>query len=185
MTTILDILVTPTYSKKTLGINDISEYPDDPPIVEAPSIEISIPGFDSIILPFVPGELNVFNSASLGLSDVGIEDPIPDGIYVVRYSITPAESSYVEKTFLRVEKLQETFDTAFMKLDLANCNDLIKKQQKVTLDTINYFIQGAIASANNCSTTDAMKLYKKAYKLLHNFIQRGECCGITFPSNFY
>ena len=180
----LDFLITPTYSTSTIAITDVSTYPNDPPEVDSPSLEVSIPGFDTTTIPFVPTEINVLNSTVLGITEEG-ESPLPDGVYVFRYSVTPASVNFVEKTILRVEQLQEKFDAAFIKLDLANCNDKIKKQQKVSLDTINYFIQGAIAAANNCATNEAVQLYKKADKLLYNFTERGECCGITFPNNFY
>lgn len=184
MALILDFLIPPTYSTKLIAINDISVYENDPPIVDAPSLEVSIPGFDTIEIPFVPTELNILNSTILGITDSG-EDPLPDGVYIFRYSVTPADTSYVEKTIMRVERLQEKFDAAFMKLDMMTCGETLKKQQKVSLDTIYYFIQGAIAAANNCATDTATQLYMKADKLLYNFSQRGECCGVTFPSNFY
>lgn len=185
MALILDFLITPTYSTKTIAITDISTYNEDPPEVESPSLEISIPGFDTIIIPFVPTEQNILNSTILGITDEG-EDPLPDGVYIFRYSVAPASVNFVEKTIMRVERLQEKFDSAFMKLDMMqNCDTALTKQQKVSLDTIYYFIQGAIAAANNCATTEAVRLYQKADKLLYNFTERGECCGITFPSNFY
>lgn len=184
MALILDFLVTPTYSTKTIGINDISTYDNDPPVVDAPSLEVSIPGFDTITIPFVPNTLNIVNSTILGITDEG-ESPLPDGVYVFRYSVSPATINFVEKTIMRVEQLQEKFDAAFMKLDLMDGNSKLKKQQKVSLDTIYYFIQGAIAAANNCATTEAVRLYQKADKLLYDFTLRGECYGITFPNNFY
>jgi hypothetical protein len=186
MALILDFLITPTYSTKTIGITDVSTYENDPPTVTTPTLEVSIPGFDTITVPFVPESLNVLNSTVLELTEVGEEEqPLPDGVYVFRYSVDPSDSVFVEKTIMRVEQLQEKFDAAFMKLDLANCSDKITKQQKVSLDTIYYFIQGAIAAANNCATTEAVELYQKADKLLYNLTERGECCGITFPNNFY
>ena len=184
MTFILDFLITPTYSTKTIGILDTSTYPNDPPEVESPTLEVSIPGFDTISFPFIPKQTNILNSTVLGITDEG-EDPLPDGIYVFRYSVAPSSSNYVEKTIFKVDQLQEKFDAAFMKLDMMDANSKLKKQQKISLDTIYYFIQGAIAAANNCATTEAVRLYQKADKLLYNFTQRGECCGITFPNNFY
>lgn len=184
MALILDFLITPTYSVKTIGITDTSTYQTDPPEVDAPSLEVSIPGFNTVNTVFVPGSLNLLNSTILGITTDG-EDPLPDGVYVFRYSISPADTNFVEKTIMRVNQLQEKFDAAFMKLDLMDGNSKLKKQQKISLDTIYYFIQGAIAAANNCATTEAVRLYQKADRLLYEFTQRGECCGITFPNNFY
>lgn len=180
----LDFLITPTFSTLTFAISDTSVYPNDPPEVDSPSLEVSIPGFDTITIVFVPEEVNILNSTILGITDEG-SDPLPDGVWIFRYSVTPASVNFVEKTILRVEQLQEKFDAAFMKLDMMQSDSFLKKQQKISLDTIYYFIQGAIAAANNCATTESVRLYKKADKLLFDFTERGKCCGITFPSNFY
>lgn len=180
----LDFIITPTYSTKTFAITDTSTYVTDPPSVTNPTLEVSIPGFDTVSIDFVPEELNLLDSTVLGITEEG-QDPLPDGVYVLRYSVTSSYINYVEKTIMRVEQLQEKFDDAFMKLDMMQTDASVKKQQKITLDTIYYFIQGAIAAANNCATGEAVKLYQKADKLLYDFTQRGECCGITFPSNFY
>jgi len=184
MALILDFLLTPTYSTKTIGITDVSTYPNDPPQVTAPSLEVSIPGFDTVTIPFVTESLNLLNSTILGITTEG-EIPLPDGVYVFRYSVSPAAINYVEKTVMRVDQLQEKFDAAFMKLDMMDANSKLKKQQKISLDTIYYFIQGAIAAANNCATDTAVRLYQKADKLLYDFVERGQCCGTTFPNNFY
>lgn len=180
----LDFLLTPTYSTKTIAITDTSTYENDPPEVTAPSLEVSIPGFDTITIPFVPEELNILNSTILEITEEG-EDPLPDGVYIFRYTVSPASVNFVEKTVMRVEQLQEKFDAAFMKLDMIDGCSKLSKQQKISLDTINYFIQGAIAAANNCATTEAVTLYQKADKLLYDFTQRGTCSGTTFPNNFY
>ena len=76
----LDILVIPTYNKLTLGIADASTYPASPP-VQAPTIQIVVPGFGTVSLPFSTNDFNIINSASLGLSEVGQDNvALPDGI---------------------------------------------------------------------------------------------------------
>lgn len=181
----LDILVIPTYNTKTLGVADISTYPDSPP-VQSPTIEITVPGFGVVSIPFVPNDFNVFNSTSLELTAVGDDLlPIPDGVYTLTYSVTPAFENYVTKTIIRVEQLQERFDEAFMKLDMMECDMAIKKQSKVELNTIYFLIQGAIAAANECAVDVANKLYLQASKLLTNFINNNcGCTGTNYLTNF-
>lgn len=169
----LDILVIPTYNLNLLNIKDISIYPN-PSTVLSPTIEITVPGFNRISLPFVIEESNVFNSSNLGLSNLGEYLPLPDGIYNIKYSIAPAQYNFITRNVFRTEKLQEKFDKAFMQLDMLECDKAIKHQSQVKLNTINIFIQGAIASANNCANIEAMKLYEKADKMLTSFIQK-EC----------
>jgi hypothetical protein len=182
----LNILVVPTYSTLTLGIADASTYPAAPPISN-PIIEIVVPGFDTVALPFVPNTLNIFDSTDLGLTSSGDDLlPLPDGIYYIKYSITPAFENFVDKSIIRVEQLQEKFDEAFLTLEMMECDLAIKTQQIVNLTSINFFIQGAIAAANNCATDRSNKLYAQASKMLNNFMRNGcQCSGNNYVTNFY
>lgn len=181
----LDILVIPTYNTKTLGVADISTYPDSP-AVQSPTIEITIPGFGIISIPFVPNDFNVFNSTILEITS-GTDDllPIPDGLYTLTYSVTPAFENYVTKTIMRVDQLQEKFDESFMKLDMMECDRALREQSKVELDTIYFYIQGSIAAANKCNIPVANKLYIQAAKQLTNFNKRNcGCSGTNYITNF-
>jgi hypothetical protein len=86
---------------------------------------------------------------------------------------------------MRVEKLQEKFDEAFMKLDMMECDRAIKTQQKVNLTSIYFFIQGSIAAANNCAIDEANRLYDQANRMLNNFIKNNcYCSGNNYVVNF-
>ena len=180
----LDILVLPTYNKMLLGVADASTYVT-PPV--NPTIEITVPSFGTVVLPFTENDYNLFNSESLGITASGAAlVPLPDGIYKLKYSIVPAATNYVEKTILRVDQLQEKFDEAFMKLDMMECDKAIKTQSKVDLNTIYFFINGAIAAANNCALDTATKLYDQAQKMLNNFVKNNcNCSGNNYVINFY
>tara|TARA_R110000822_G_scaffold57838_1_gene145026 strand:+ start:162 stop:725 length:564 start_codon:yes stop_codon:yes gene_type:complete len=181
----LDIIVVPTYNTLNLAIMDASVYPDDPPIVSNATIDIDVPGFGLVSLPFVVGELNIFTSSNLGISAIGVTEPLPDGIYHLKYSITPNTVNYVDKTIIRVDKLQEKFDEAFMKLDMMECDRAIATQSKVELTSIYFFIQGAIAAANNCAEVQSNKLYVQADRMLNNFIRNNcGCYGNNYLINF-
>ena len=184
---ILDILVIPTYNTLTLGVADASTYDTDPPVVTSPTIEITMPGFAPVSLPFNVNDFNIFNSTSLGLTSVGDPlIPLPDGIYTLTYSVAPAYQNFVTKTIIRVEQLQEKFDNAFMKLDMMECDLAIKTQAKVDLNSIYYMIQGSIAAANNCAVDTSNKLYIQANKMLNNFIKTNcGCSGNNYINNFY
>jgi hypothetical protein len=182
----LDILVVPTYSVLTLGVADASTYPTNPPVVSEPSIEIDIPGFGTKILPFVPNSLNVFTSSNLGITEPGCNQALPDGVYRLKYSVAPAYANYVEKTIMRIERLQEKFDNAFLRLNMMECDRALKTQSSVTLNTINFFIQGAISAANNCSEYEATKLYGQADNMLNHFLKTDcGCSGNNYVINFY
>jgi hypothetical protein len=181
----LDILVIPTYSTFSLGVMDASTYPTDPPNVSSPSIKITVPGFGNTILPFDVNAFNLYTTANLGITEVGSEQPLPDGIYRLRYSVSPANVNYVEKTIMRTEKIQEKFNRAFLQLDLMECDGAIKTQSSVTLNSINFFIQGSIAAGNNCAEYEANKLYTQADNMLNNFLKSNcGCSGNNYQINF-
>jgi hypothetical protein len=182
----LDFLVIPTYNVQTLGIADASTYPPAPP-VSSPTIEIDVPGFGLVSLPFNINDFNIYTTASLGITSVGDPLlPLPDGVYYIKYSVAPAYENFVQKTIMRVDQLQEKFDSAFMKLDMMECDAAIRKQQMVDLNSIYYFIQGSIAAANNCAVDTANKLYNQANKMLNQFIaNKCNCYGNNYVNNFY
>jgi hypothetical protein len=179
METKLDLILIPTYNPKTLGIADSSVYADDL-VIQSPTIEITIPGLGLVSIPFVPSDFNVFNSGILEITEP-TEDSVnlPDGVWTITYSIYPSHLYSVTKNILRVDQLQEKFDQAFMKLDMMECDGVIKKQAKVELNTIWFLIQGAIAAANNCAVNAANKLYIQASKQLDTFIKNNCGCSGT------
>lgn len=184
MATTLDILVIPTYNTLTLGVADASVYDSTP---SAPTMTITVPGFGDVSIPFNINDFNVYNSAILGITQFGEPLlPLPDGVYTLKYTITPENEFFVVKNIMRIDQLQEKFDSAFMKLDMMQCDLAIKTQQKVDLTSINFFIQGSIAAANNCAVDTSNKLYNQASKMLNNFMKNGcQCSGTNYLTNFY
>lgn len=173
----LDFIVVPTYSTLTLGIVDISTYPNDPPTVSSPTLEVTVPGHGLVSLGFNVNDITVLNTSNLGISDVGENLPLPDGVYTINYSVAPAYENYVKKSIIRVQQLQEKFDRAFLQLDMMECDMAIKKQSKNVLDSIYYMIQGSMAAANNCAELQANKLYNQADRMLNDFIANN--CGCS------
>ena len=182
----LDFLVINTYNTKTLGIADISVYDTDPPNVSSPTMQITVPGFTTpVSVPFNVQDFNVYNSVILGLTTFPTMSPLPDGVYFMKYSVSPANVNFVEKNIMRTEVIQEKFDSAFMKLDMMECDSAIRTQSKVTLNSIWYLIQGSIAAANNCAIDTANKLYKQANQQLDYFIaNQCGCSGNNYINNF-
>jgi hypothetical protein len=182
----LDILAIPTYSVLTIGVADISTYPTDPPSVSSPTIEITPPGFPKVVLPFVVEDFNVYNSSTLNISNIGQDlQPLPDGVYFIKYSVAPAYENFVEHSIMRVDRIQEKFDIAIMYLDMMECDRAVKTQSTVTLNSINFLIQGSIAAANNCAIIEANKLYEQANNMLNNMIRSNcGCDGNNYMINF-
>lgn len=188
-TPVADILIIPTYNTQTLGIADSSTYLENPADISSATIEITVPGFGVVSLPFAFQDFNIFTSSTLGITEVGDPLlPLPDGIYQMKYQFfynVNATWYSVTKSIMRVDQLQEKFDSAFMKLDMMECDKAIKTQAKVDLSTIYFFIQGSIAAANNCAVDEASKLYATANKMLNRFISGNcGCSGNNYLMNF-
>lgn len=182
----LDFLVIPTYNILTMGVADTSIYTTNPPVVTSPSLEIDVPGFGLVYKTFNVQNFTIINSFDLGLSTQDNLITIPDGIYNLKYSIAPAFENYVTKSIMRTDKIQEKFDSAFMQLDLMQCDLALKKQSSVFLNTVNFLIQGSVAAANNCSETQSYKLYHQADRMLDNFVKNNcGCYGNNYNLNFY
>jgi hypothetical protein len=164
----LDLIVLDTHNNYTLAIGDISTYPTNYNIVN-PSLEITPPGFKKQILSFEEKNINVYNSYNLGLCAQSLIEttPLPDGLYTIRYSIHPAYKYSTEKTFLRVDSLQQKFDRIFVNSDIAECG--LNKKDYAVLREINLDIEGAISAANTCSYKLAMELYRKANERIDNY----------------
>lgn len=185
MATTLNFLVINTYSTLTLGVADTSTYDSGPTgasmLVTFPTLPVAvktISGASSVTVPFTANDYNVFNSATLQLTAVGADlAPLPDGVYGLRYSIATPSATPVSKSIMRTDKIQEKFDSAFMKLDMMECDMAIKTQQKVTLSSIYFLIQGSIAAANNSAINQSYKLYQQADMMLNNFIKNNCGCG--------
>jgi hypothetical protein len=190
MATTLNFLVINTYSTLTLGVADTSTYASGPTganmVVTLPTGTKTLSGATTVTVPFTPNDYNVFNSATLQLSAVGADlISLPDGIYGLTYYIATPTATPVSKSIMRTDKIQEKFDSAFMKLDMMECDMAIKTQQKVTLSSIYFLIQGSIAAANNSATTQAAKLYQQANMMLDNFIKNNcGCSGNNYIVNF-
>ncbi len=182
MATTLNFLVINTYSTLTLGVADTSTYDSGPTgatmLVTLPTGTTTISGATSVSIPFTANDYNVFNSATLQLTPVGAtQTALPDGVYGLRYSIATPSAAPASKSIMRTDKIQEKFDSAFMKLDMMECDMAIKTQQKVTLSSIYFLIQGSIAAANNSALTQSRKLYQQADTMLNNFIKNNCGCG--------
>jgi hypothetical protein len=178
----IKIIVLPTYDVTTMYVADASTYPDDPP-VDSPILLVTPPGFPAVSLEFVPGTYAILTSDLLNIGTIDM--PLPDGVYILNYSVTPAYQNFNEVSLMRVDQLQEKFDIVFMNLDMMECESAVKTQAKVTLNTIYLLIQGSIAAANNCAVIEATKLYNQADTMLNNMIKKNcGCTGTNYLNNF-
>jgi hypothetical protein len=175
----LNFDITDTHDFKTLGIVDTSWYNPDI-IVETPTIEILPPGYTYAVSPFyMIKALNVYNSNGVGITKASCEEELvdlPDGLWKVKYSICPNDKLFIEKFFLRIDKLQCKYDQAFLSLDLKG--DPADREKVRKLKEVEFYMQGAISASNNQNAKDAHDFYLKAEKLLSKYSnQVSGICG--------
>lgn len=169
----LSITILPSFDDRLLTVADISEYPTDFSIVN-PTYEITPPSFPKINQTALAKGVNVLDSKSLNLSTERIS--LPDGIWKIKYSINPASQYYITKTFFRTEQIYADFDRCFLKLDMMQCDALLRREEMLTLNHIEFYIQGAIAAANNCAEKLATELYNEALEMIEDFLNKSKCC---------
>jgi len=167
-----------THDFKTLGVLDTSWYNPDIKI-ETPIIEILPPGYTVAASPFfMIGALNVYNSNGLGITKASCEEELvqlPDGIWKVKYSICPNDKLFIEKFFLKTDIIRCRYTKAFLNLDLNVCDNPYNIEKKKKLEEIEFYINGAVAAANDKDAKLAIDLYNKANKLLDRFSEKCSC----------
>lgn len=175
---ILDFVVVDTHSTLTLGIADTSFYPSGFSVVN-PTFEITPPGFFKSTLIYTQSTVNIFNSNTLSItcvSDVNLLTNLPDGIWTVRQSIAPAIDHQLQRTFIRTVAIEQKLGKALLKTDITQCGQNMKIEQMKVIDEVSFYIQAAIAAANQCNNKLAMDLYSQANTMLDNFL-RDRCYG--------
>jgi hypothetical protein len=101
---------------------------------------------------------------------------LPDGIYTIRYSVSPNDKVYVKYYHLRTTILMNTYFKELCKLQLNQCEPTPEIRQKLNdLRYIRMLIDAAKAKAEYChSTSQAIDMYNYATTLLSKY-QNG-CC---------
>jgi len=157
---------------KTLAILDTSYYPVTP---TNPTLVIEMPGFVPVQFNFVVGQVNTYNSYSLGLSTINTVDSLidlPDGLYMLTYSVSPNDQLFETKHYLRTCQIEYKFAQKFAKT-VNYCETDSKYMRK--LQQIEVLIEGAKANAKVCNPLKAVELYKKANELLDRLDTK--CCN--------
>jgi len=157
---------------KTLAILDTSYYPVTP---TNPTLVIEVPGFVPVQFNFVAGQVNTYNSYSLGLSTINTVDSLidlPDGLYMLTYSVSPNDQLFETKHYLRTCQIEYTFAQEFART--VNFCDIDSRFMR-DLQRIEVLIEGAKANAKVCNPQKAVDLYKKANELLQRL--NSNCCN--------
>jgi hypothetical protein len=171
---VLSLEVPTVMNSCILSINDTSVYSPLVPIT-CPTLNVTVPGFAySCQFDVTPGFNQILTACDLQLQTQQCGEvyaSIPDGIYIIKYSVSPNDVVYVEYNHLRITQALIRYNKALCDLDLAACEPSAKVQQKLEkLRMIRMYLDAAKAKVEYCHEPQkGMSLYNYAIKLLNKF----------------
>lgn len=155
-----------------IRVIDTSVYDDIIP-VKCAQLLITIPGFKSSF--FIEGITKDF-SLNLTACNLHIQkvncgkdfNDLPDGIYVLKYSVSPNDTVFVEYNHLRITKALNKLQQLYCNLDLENCESTPEKKKKLAdARLIGDFLRAAKANVEYCRQANkGLELYKEAMRML-------------------
>lgn len=180
---VLSLEAPDTLNKCILRVVDTSVYnPNSDPT--CPRLLITIPGFQVPVSfndsQITPGFMLNLTACDLDLQTKGCGtsyDDLPDGIYILKYSVSPNEFVYVEYNHLRITKALWMVQCILCDLDLAACSPPESVTAKLKeLDLINNYLAAAKAHVEFCHNPQkGMELYRYAIKLLNKLACNTNC----------
>ena len=162
-------------------LTDTSQYCKNL-IVDCPQIEISSPGFVAPKLIKVDitksssGEWNSFgtinlDACSLGLTTVDCTSKrtiVKDGIFIIKYSVSPHDKVYVEYNHLRITEILAEYYKKLCSLQVKPCEPSSDQMHLLAeMRYIRTLIDAAKAKVEYCnSPNEGMELYTFAFNKL-------------------
>jgi hypothetical protein len=169
---ILSLEVPTVMNPCILKIFDTSVYSNLLPVT-CPTLNITVPGFGySVQLDTTQDFVDTITACDLQLqtTDCGtVNVDIPDGIYIIKYSVSPNEIVYVEYNHLRITQALNKYYNVLCDVDANACDPPLKiKQRLEELRLIYMYLQAAKGKVEFCHEPQkGMSLYNYAMKLLN------------------
>lgn len=174
---ILSLEAPDTLNLCQLRVVDTSVYNADAEI-KCPLLQITLPGFNYSVLieepDIAPGFMLNLTACDLEVQtqNCGTEfNTLPDGIYVLKYSVSPNEYVYVEYNHLRITKALLMYKDILCELDMGACEPDTELEKKLKdLNQIRMYLEAAKAKVEIChEPSKGMELYNYALKLLKKY----------------
>lgn len=143
--------------------------------IECPILEVTLPGFSYAIQfgeeTISPGFARAFTACDLKIqkencgSKFGV---LPDGVYVLKYSVSPNDEVYVKYNHLRAVELNSRYEKLLCDLDIADCEPGRETRQKMNvLQDVRLYLDAAVSKVEIChEPRKGIQLYTYAKKLL-------------------
>ena len=174
----LSLHILDTANDWSLSIQDTSIYASLIPI-SCPTLQILLPGFIRAVTfsdttmpnPLQPNFIRHFTACDLEVQTDGCGtrfDCLPDGIYVIKYSVSPNEYVYVEYNHLRMVQVLKKWNEKLCDLKVAACDPTLEKKSKLDeLMQIKNYLEAAKNKVEFChEASEGMALYNYAKKRL-------------------
>lgn len=174
---VLSLEAPDTMNKCILRLVDTSVYNPDI-AVKCPQLLVTLPGFttsvqftDSTTPAAAPGFILNLTACDLGIQSVNcgtLYNDLPDGIYAIKYSVSPNDIVYVEYNHLRITKAMTKYQAILCDLDLGACDPPTAMKEKLNkLRLVQMYLNAAKAQVEYCHHAQkGMELYNYAVKML-------------------
>tara|TARA_R110002012_G_scaffold317536_2_gene534227 strand:+ start:1013 stop:1588 length:576 start_codon:yes stop_codon:yes gene_type:complete len=165
-----------------LCIKDTSQYSKEL-AVDCEELLITLPGYTVPVLIKVDKDFDMCLTActlALQKTECGtVQQNIPDGIYIIRYSVSPNSKVYVEYNHLRVTRLMTEYYNVLCGLDVQACQPNSDKEELLSeLYYIRTMIDAAVSNVEYCqSSAQGMQLYNYAKQRLNKILCPSGNCG--------
>lgn len=171
----LSLEVPDTNNTKVFRVTDTSIY-SDALEVKCPTLQIISPGFKlPVTIDVIEGFNLVLNACTLGIAagDCSNSPSIPDGIYYLKYSVSPNDKVYVEYYHLRVTQTLNIYNNALCEIELSACEpDEITKNKLEELRLIRSYIDAAKIKVEDAHELEkGMQLLLYGKKLLTKYVK--------------
>jgi hypothetical protein len=169
---VLSLEAPDTLNKCILRLVDTSVY-NTQATVTCPELKITLPGFSrSVQIPNVqPGFILNLTACDLEVQTTNCGTTffdLVDGVYILRWSVSPNDKVYVEYNHLRITCALNKVQKILCALDIANCDPPVKVKERLReLLDIEGYLQAAKAKVEFCGEPKhGMQIYNYANKLL-------------------
>jgi hypothetical protein len=163
----LSLEVPDTNNCSVFRIFDTSLYS---PILEIDcgTLQVTSPGFNEpVSIQVLPHFNLILNGCTLGLQQQGcgsVSEILPDGIYNIKYSVSPNSQVFVEYNYLRICQTLNKYFNELCKIELAACEpEADVKDQLSELRLIKSFLDAAKVKVEYCENPqEGMELFMYA-----------------------
>ena len=163
-----------------LKIFDTSVYTVSPLLpVTCPTLNITVPGFSysnqiegAVMTDFVTSGHITLTACDLQLQTTQCGTQyvdLPDGIYIIKYSVSPNDQVFVEYNYMRITQAMNKYYNVLCDVDAAACEPPLKVKQRLEeLRLIRMYLDAAVSKVETCHEPQkGMSLYNYAMKLLN------------------